>query len=76
MNTDATKPFVGLEKGQLWEVDGGYLEIVDIGGRHVHYKMKRRPDHKSAITRLISLDALAVYLKEAKLQTAGHMLSA
>lgn len=64
----------GLEKGQLWEVDGGYLEIVDVGGRHVHYKMKRRPEHKAAITRLISLDALAVYLRDAKLVPASLLV--
>lgn len=53
----------GLEKGQLWRADESYLQIVEIGNRLVHYKLLQRPDQRAALTRLIGIDALAVYLR-------------
>ena len=52
-----------LEKGQLWKVDDNYLQIVDLGKRLIHYKLMKKPDQKAVITRMIGVEALAVYLR-------------
>ena len=64
MNTAMKSPNSGpLEKGQLWKVDENYLQIVDLGKRLIHYKLMKKPDQKAVITRMIGVEALAVYLR-------------
>ncbi len=29
----------GLEAGQLWKIEHGYLQIVELGKRLIHYRM-------------------------------------
>src|SRR3974390_861009 len=52
-----------MAKGQLWKVDESYLQIVDLGKRLIHYKLMKKPDQKAVITRMIGIEALAVYLR-------------
>jgi hypothetical protein len=71
-------PSPGLTKGQLWKIEHGYVLIVEIGNRLVHYKMLRHPGQKAVMTRLIGIDALAVYLRhnEAELVNGPEVLVA
>lgn len=57
------KPVRTLEKGQLWRIENGYVYIVELGKRLIHYKMLRQPDQKAVTTRMIGIDALAIYLR-------------
>ncbi len=58
-----------LAKGQLWKVDDGYIQIVQLGKKLVHYKMLRQPQQRAVMTRMMPIEGLAAYLKhsEAKL---------
>jgi hypothetical protein len=51
-----------LEPGQLWKIEHGYLYIVEVGKRLVHYKTLRAPTQRAAVTRMISIGALLRYL--------------
>lgn len=53
----------GLEKGQLWKVEHGYVYIVELGKRLIHYKMLRHPGQNAVMTRLVGIDVLAVFLR-------------
>ena len=66
MKTDTKKPSGELAKGQLWKVDGGYIQIVELGHRLAHYKMMRQPEQRAAMTRMIGIEALAVYLRRSE----------
>ena len=46
----------------MWKADNSYLQIVDQGKRHIHYKLMKAPDQPAVITRLIKTEAFAVYL--------------
>jgi len=52
-----------LEKGQLWKLEHGYLYIVELGKRLIHYKLLRQPNQKAVATRLIGIGELLTYLK-------------
>lgn len=51
-----------LEAGQLWRLEHGYVYIVELGKRLIHYKMLRHPDQRAAVTRIIGIEALLRYL--------------
>lgn len=53
-----------LEAGQVWRLDQGYLYIVEMGKRHVHYKMLIHPHQRAALTRMIRLEHLLKYLQQ------------
>jgi hypothetical protein len=53
-----------LEAGQVWRLDQGYLYIVEMGKRHVHYKMLIHPHQRAALTRMIRLEHLLRYLQQ------------
>ena len=53
-----------LETGQLWKLDEGYVCIMQLSQRTVLYKILKVPDQKSALTRLMSIDALLKRLRE------------
>jgi hypothetical protein len=63
MTIDSRKSAPGLATGQLWKADNAYIQIVELGKRLIHYKMLRQPGQKAVMTRMIGIDALAVYLK-------------
>jgi hypothetical protein len=52
-----------LEAGQLWKIEHGYLYIVELGKRLIHYKMLKQPHQKAVVTRMIGFEALATYLR-------------
>lgn len=60
-----------LEPGQLWKIEHGYLYIVEVGKRLVHYKTLREPMQKATLTRLIGIAALLRYLT----QTEGQLVA-
>jgi hypothetical protein len=55
-----------LEPGQLWKVEHGYVYIVELGRRLIHYRMLRQPDQKAAVTRLIGIESLLNYLGQSE----------
>ena len=61
-----------LEPGQLWKIEHGYLYIVEVGKRLVHYKNLRAPSQRAAVTRMIGIAALLKYLT----QSEGELLGA
>ena len=56
----------GLEVGQLWKIEHGYVYIVELGKRLIHYKMLRQPSQRAVVTRLIGMDALLNYLRQSE----------
>jgi hypothetical protein len=60
-----------LEAGQLWKIEHGYLFIVEVGKRLVHYKTLRAPTQRAAVTRMIGIGALLRYLT----QTEGQLVT-
>ncbi len=66
MNADDSLSAPTFAKGQLWRVDNGYVEIVDLGMRLIHYRLLRHPAQRAAITRLLAKDDLARYLNLAR----------
>ena len=71
METVAIERGHKLEPGQLWKIENGYLYIVEVGKRLVHYKTLRAPTQKATITRLIGIAALLRYL----MQTEGELVA-
>jgi len=66
MNTEKLRTPTQLEKGQLWKLDNGYLYIVELGKRLIHYKLLRQPNQRAVVTRLIGVQELLTYLKHAE----------
>jgi hypothetical protein len=61
----------GLEAGQLWKIEHGYIYIVELGKRLIHYKMLREPNQKAVTTRMIGIEALLNYLRQNEAQLVG-----
>jgi hypothetical protein len=55
-----------LEAGQLWRLEHGYLYIVELGKRLIHYRLLRQPDERAAVTRMIALESLLNYLRQSE----------
>ena len=62
----STKPLLSLEKGQLWKIESGYIQIWDIGKRLIDYKMMKEPGKRGVRTQATSIDTLKEYLKTQK----------
>ena len=60
-----------LEAGQLWKLEHGYIYIVELGKRLIHYKMLRQPNQKAVATRMIGFEALLNYLTQNEAQLVG-----
>jgi hypothetical protein len=52
-----------LKNGQTWKVEHGYLHIVEMGKRLVHYKFLRQLQNHGTTTRLIGVVELLIFLK-------------
>lgn len=52
-----------LAKGQLWQLNGAYVEIVNLEPRLVHYRVVRQRGQKT-LTRVLKSEAFESYLKE------------
>jgi len=50
----------------MWKIEHGYLYIVELGNRLIHYKMLRQQDQRAAVTRMIGLEALVNYLRHSE----------
>ena len=64
-----------LQPGQLWRLEHGYMRIVEVGDRLVHYKTLRQPDQRAAVTRMISVGALLKYLSHCEGQLMSSHLN-
>lgn len=62
MQKEKNSAVAELEAGQLWKIEHGYLYIVELGKRLIHYKMLRHPQQKAAVIRMIGIEALLRYL--------------
>ena len=62
MQTEPIDRGQGLQPGQLWKIENGYVHIVDVGKRLVHYKTLRQPNQRAAVIRMIGIEALLNYL--------------
>ena len=71
METETIERGHKLEPGQLWKLEHGYLYIVEVGKRLVHYKTLRAPAQRATVTRLIGIGALLRYL----MQTDGELVA-
>ena len=53
-----------LEAGQLWKLEHGYIYIVELGKRLIHYKLLRHPSQRAVLTQMIGIEALLNYLSQ------------
>ena len=61
-----TKALPGLEHGQLWKTEKGYIQIWHIGKRLIEYKMMREPGMKAVKTQTTAIETLNKYLRAQK----------
>ena len=61
-----TKALPGLEHGQLWKTEKGYIRIWHIGKRLIEYKMMREPGMRAVRTQTTGIGTLNKYLKAQK----------
>lgn len=66
MGTRSVSP--GLEPGQFWKVDDGYVHIVELGQDLIRYRILRQPQQHTAHTKSIGLEALLNYLQQSEAQ--------
>ena len=66
MEVDQQNRLYRLEAGQLWKLEHGYLYIVELGKRLIHYRMLRDPEQRAALTRMIGIEALLNYLSQSE----------
>ena len=76
MQTGDTERLHHLREGQLWKIEHGYVYIVELGKRLIHYKMLRHPDIRTAVTQMIRIEALLNYLMQSEAQLVGDGLGA
>ena len=61
--TTKSKPApISLATGQLWQINGAYIYIVELGKRLISYKMMRQPKQRAVRTQMAGIDALETYL--------------
>ncbi len=54
---------VELAKGQLWKMEEGYIEVMDVK-RLVHYRILKQPGQRLVRTRMSSVADFENYVKE------------
>jgi hypothetical protein len=47
-------------------LEHGYVYIVELGKRLIHYKMLRNPNQRAAVIQLISIEALLRFLTQSE----------
>ena len=62
MRNEDTCGVQGLEAGQLWRLEHGYIYIVEQGKRLIQYKLLKEPNQRAGVIRLIGIEALLRYL--------------
>ena len=63
MQTEETKQAHPLENGQTWELEHGYLYVVELGKRLVQYQLLRQLNEHAATTGLIGIVELLSFLR-------------
>lgn len=56
----------GLEAGQLWKLEHGYVFIVELGKRAIRYQLLREATAKSAVSHMIPVESLLAFLRHAE----------
>ncbi len=64
MKIKSKQPPQPLAKGQLWQINEGYMQIVELGKRLVHYKVLKQPGQRAVRTRMSGIAAFEAYLNE------------
>lgn len=52
-----------MAKGQLWQTNDAYVQIVELGKRLIHYKMPRQLGQRAVKTHTVGIETLESYLK-------------
>ena len=52
-----------LKSGQTWKLEYGYLHIVEMGKRLVHYKIMNQLNQHATTIRLIGIVELLIFLR-------------
>jgi len=63
MKTNRKRAARPLAKGQLWQTDNSYVQIVELGKRLIHYKMPRELGQRAVRTHTVGIATLESYLK-------------
>jgi hypothetical protein len=63
MELEHEHPKHPLKHGQTWKLEHGYLHIVELGRRLVHYKFLRHVNQHATTIRLIGVVELLIFLK-------------
>jgi hypothetical protein len=64
-----------LAKGQLWQTDKAYVQIVEMGKRLIHYKMPRELGQRAVRTHTVGIETLESYLKTNRARLIGAPVS-
>ena len=62
-----------LESGQLWQIEHGYILVVERGEQLIHFKMLRHPNQRATGTRMIGVGALLHYLQQSEGQLVNEL---
>jgi hypothetical protein len=66
MELEPEKPEHPLRDGQTWKLEHGYLHIVEMGKRLVHYRFLGHLGQQAATIRLIGVVELLIFLKHSE----------
>ncbi|HEV2211208.1 MAG TPA: hypothetical protein VG167_20790 [Verrucomicrobiae bacterium] len=64
MKIKRKRPAQPLAKGQLWQIDDAYIQIVELGRRLIQYKMLRQQGQRAVRTQMTGIENLETYLKD------------
>jgi hypothetical protein len=64
MKIQRKKALRPLAKGQLWQINDAYIQIVELGKRLIQYKMLRQQGQRAVRTQMTGIDTLETYLKD------------
>ncbi|HTL54382.1 MAG TPA: hypothetical protein VL361_01830 [Candidatus Limnocylindrales bacterium] len=62
-----------LESGQLWQIEHGYIYVVECGEQLIHFQMLRHPNQRAMETRMIGVEALLHYLQRSEGQLVNEV---
>ncbi len=64
MKIQPKKSLRPLAKGQLWQINDAYIQIVELGRRLIQYKMLRQLGQRAVRTQMTGIETLEAYLKD------------
>ena len=62
MKLKKKSPTKELKKGQVWKLENGHIQIVELGKRLTHYKLLTSLNQQGAPVRLSGIQAVQDYL--------------